>query len=133
MFLLCIEFYGLILQVLVNDTDGQQDAAHCFIYLLREDQRVKFVLRQQPAQVRDHIYRFRTVLSKVTNATVNIDDFKVHENRDGSVDKTKTDLYMHLVNPKDHSIMEVAVVLKLIDQNIEILDGLFKVNEGGYF
>lgn len=63
----------------------------------------------------------------MTNATVNIDDFKIHENRDGSVDKTKTDLYMHLVNPKDHSIMEVAVVLKLIDQNIEILDGLFKV------
>lgn len=104
-----------------------QDAAHVFIYLLREDQRVKFVLRQQPAQVRDHIQKFRTVLSNVTDAIVNVDDFKVHENRDGSVDKTKTDLYMHLVD-RQNSILEVSAVLSLIDQNIEILDGLFKVS-----
>lgn len=113
---------------LANDTDGQQDMAHIFIYLLREDQRVKFVLRQQPTQVRDRIRQFRRVLSNVTNAIVNVDDFKVHENRDGSVDKTKTDLYMHLVDRRDNSILEVADVLRLIDQNIEILDGLFKVS-----
>lgn len=114
--------------VLANDTDGMQDAAHVFIYLLREDQRVKFVLRQQPTQVRDRIMQFRQVLSNVTNAIVNVDDFKVHENRDGSVDKTKTDLYLHLVDRRDNSILEVTDVLRLIDQNIEILDGLFKVS-----
>lgn len=66
-------------------------------------------------------------MSNVTDAIVNVDDFKVHENKDGSVDKTKTDLYMHLVDRKDNSILEVDEVLRLIDQNIEKLDYLFKV------
>lgn len=113
--------------VMVNDTAGHHDAAHVFIYLLREDQRVKFVLRQQPSQVRDQIQVFRDTLSNVTAAIVNVDDFKVHENRDGSVDKTKTDLYMHLVDRRDNSILEVDDVLRLIDQNVEVLDDLFKV------
>lgn len=50
----------------------------------------------------------------------------MHENKDGSVDKTKTDLYMHLVEREDNSIYEVSEVLKLIDSHIESLDGLFK-------
>lgn len=58
---------------------------------------------------------------------MNIDDFRIHENRDGSVDKTKTDLYLHLVNRQDNSILEVSEVLKIVDQNIEKLDELFKV------
>lgn len=112
--------------VLANDTAGQSDRAHVFIYLLRDDQRVRFVLRQQPGDVRERIDVFREALANVTQAIVNVDDFKVHENRDGSVDKTKTDLYMHLVDRRDNSILEVAEVLQLIDQNIEVLDGLFK-------
>lgn len=62
----------------------------------------------------------------MTNAIVNIDDFKVHENKDGTVDRTKTDLYLHLVDKKDNSIIEVSDVLRLVDQNIEKLDDLFK-------
>lgn len=45
--------------MLGNDTDGLQDTAHVFIYLLREDQRVKFILRQKPVTVRDNIELFR--------------------------------------------------------------------------
>ncbi|XP_063703738.1 LOW QUALITY PROTEIN: cadherin-23 [Culicoides brevitarsis] len=112
--------------VLANDTDGFQDVAHVFIYLLREDQRVRFVLRQHPAEVQDEIYKFRDKLSNVTQAIVNIDDFKIHANKDGTFDKTKTDLFLHLVDRRDNSILEVSDVLRLIDQNIEMLDGLFK-------
>lgn len=65
-------------------------------------------------------------MSNVTNAIVNVDDFKVHENKDGTVDRTKTDLYLHLVDRKDNSIIEVSDVLRLVDQNIEQLDDLFK-------
>lgn len=57
---------------------------------------------------------------------MNIDDFKVHENKDGTVDRTKTDLYLHMVNRKDNSIIEVSDVLRLVDQNVEQLDDLFK-------
>lgn len=74
------------------------------------------------------IFLFFRTLSNVTNSIVNVDDFKVHENKDGSVDKTKTDLYMHLVDRKDNSILEVDEVLRVIDQNIEKLDYLFKVS-----
>lgn len=66
------------------------------------------------------------VLGNVTNAIVNVDEFKIHLNKDGSVDKTKTDLYLHLVDKIDNSILEVSDVLKIIDSNIEQLDGLFK-------
>ena len=62
----------------------------------------------------------------MTGAIVNIDEYKIHENHDGSVDRTKTDLYMHLVNRRDNSILEVSEVLELVDRNIEKLDGLFK-------
>lgn len=45
--------------VTANDTHGFQDVAHVFIYLLREDQRVRFVLRQHPAEVQAKISKFR--------------------------------------------------------------------------
>lgn len=43
----------------VRDSDGLNDTAHIFIYLLREDQRVRFVLRQQNFQLREKIDKFR--------------------------------------------------------------------------
>lgn len=113
-------------RVVANDTDGFQDTAHVFIYLLREDQRVRFVLRQQPAEIREKMLMFRDALGNVTNSIVNVDEMKVHENKDGSVDKTKTDVYIHLVDRIDNSILDVADVLKLVDGNIERLDDLFK-------
>ena len=47
------------MEVFVNDTGGLSDTARVFIYLLREDQRVKFVLRQHPQQLRTRIDSFR--------------------------------------------------------------------------
>lgn len=115
------------LQVTANDTGGLQDEAHVFIYLLREDQRVRFVLRAHPSEIREKIHIFRLQLARVANSVVNIDDLRVHENKDGSVDNTKTDLYLHLVNGEDHSVLEVDQVLRIVDKNIEQLDELFKV------
>nr|XP_022904889.1 cadherin-23 [Onthophagus taurus] len=112
--------------VLANDTGGLEDMARVFIYLLREDQRVRFVLRLQPQELRDKIEIFRETLGNVTGAIVNIDEFRLHLNQDATIDKTRTDLYLHLVDKKYHSILEVAEVLKLIDQNTEKLDSLFK-------
>ncbi|XP_060525001.1 cadherin-23 isoform X2 [Cylas formicarius] len=112
--------------VLANDTAGLHDTARVFIYLLREDQRVRFVLRQTALELRNNIDVFRDVLGNVTGAIVNVDEFRVHTNHDGTIDKTRTDLYLHLVNRKDNSILEVAEVLRLVDQNTEKLDSLFK-------
>ncbi|KAH9361060.1 hypothetical protein HPB48_002922 [Haemaphysalis longicornis] len=113
-------------EVVANDTEGFYDTASVFIYLLREDQRVRFVLRLTPEEFREKMEEFREVLANITGAIVNIDEYKVHENEDGSVDRKKSDLYLHFVNRDDNSIMEVSNVLTLIDKNIEFLDKLFK-------
>ncbi|XP_033230917.1 cadherin-23 isoform X2 [Belonocnema kinseyi] len=112
--------------VMANDSYGLKDMARVFIYLLREDQRVRFVLRQHPPEVRNRIETFREILGNVTGAIVNVDEYKIHENQDGSVDRTRTDLYLHLVDRQDNSILEVSEVLEIIDRNIEKLDNLFK-------
>lgn len=67
------------------------------------------------------------MLGNVTGAIVNADDYKVHVNNDGTVDKTRTDLYLHLVDKRNNSIMDVAEALRRVDLNIEKLDALFKV------
>lgn len=80
-----------------------------------------------PIEIRQEIPIFRQTLSNVTGAIVNSDaSFKYHENKDGSVDKTKTDFYIHLVHPSQNVVLEADEVLKLIDLNIEELDDLFK-------
>lgn len=52
-------FSNLIVQVYVNDSGGYDDTARVFVYLLRQDQRVKFVLRQHPQMLRTRIDQFR--------------------------------------------------------------------------
>lgn len=54
-----VTFVTVYLQIVANDTGGRQDMARVFIYLLREDQRVRFILRQQVAELRDKIEVFR--------------------------------------------------------------------------
>jgi len=116
-----------ILNVGVNDTTGLSDKAKVRLYLLRDDQKVKITVRMSPIEVRQEIDSFKRTLSNVTGAIVNADEnFKYHENRDGSVDKTKTDFYIHLVSPDQNLVLEAEEVLKLIDLNIEELDDLFK-------
>jgi len=114
------------MQVNVNDSGGLNASAHVYVYLLREDQRVRFVLRQHPQPLRARIDLFREVLGNITKSIVNVDEFKVHLNEEGLADKTRTDVYLHFVNEEDNSILEVDAVLRLIDANIESLDQLFK-------
>ena len=80
-----------------------------------------------PTEVRSDIHLFKESLSNVTGAIVNADaSFKYHENLDGSVDKTKTDFYIHLVHPQQNAVLEAEEILKLIDLNIEEFDPIFK-------
>lgn len=43
----------------MNDSGGLEDTARVLIYLLREDQRVKFVLRQNAPELREKLDLFR--------------------------------------------------------------------------
>ncbi|EFX87616.1 hypothetical protein DAPPUDRAFT_235424 [Daphnia pulex] len=112
------------MEVYVNDSSGFDDTARVLVYLLRQDQRVKYVLRQHPQFLRTRIDQFREALGNITGSIVNVDELKVHSNEDGQLDKTRTDAYLHFVNAKDNSVMEVDFVLRLIDANIESLDQL---------
>lgn len=51
---------------------------------------------------------------------------QVHENQDGTIDKTKTDVLLHFVNPLDNTIMEVQDVIRTLDYRTEELDSFFK-------
>ena len=75
---------------------------------------------------RARLRQFRSVLSNATDAIVNVDHFKVHENQDGTIDKTKTDVLLHFVNPLDNTIMEVHDVIRTLDYRTEELDPFFK-------
>uniref|UniRef100_A0A1A9WMM0 Cadherin domain-containing protein n=1 Tax=Glossina brevipalpis TaxID=37001 RepID=A0A1A9WMM0_9MUSC len=45
--------------VLANDSSGMKDVARVFIYLLREDQKVRFVFRLQTNELRDRVHEFK--------------------------------------------------------------------------
>lgn len=55
---------------MANDTGGLEDKARVFIYLLREDQRVRFVLRQQPMELRTRIDSFREYVRYATYESI---------------------------------------------------------------
>lgn len=52
--------------VLANDSLGMKDMAHVFIYLLREDQKVRFVFRLQPDELRYKLLTFREYVINLT-------------------------------------------------------------------
>ena len=112
--------------VCVRDIGGYNDSAKVYIYLLREDQRVRFVLRNHPEEIRAKLSDFRGLLADITGSIVNVDQIKVHENPDGSVDKTKTDVLLHFVNAQDNTIVEANNVIQTLDYNTEKLDPFFK-------
>ena len=112
--------------VCVRDIGGNNDSAKVYIYLLREDQRVRFVLRNHPEDIRAQLLEFRGLLADITGSIVNVDQIKVHENPNGSVDKTKTDVLLHFVNGQDNTIVEAKEVIQTLDYNTEKLDPFFK-------
>ena len=65
-------------------------------------------------------------MSAATGSIVNVDQFKVHVNGDGSVDKTKTDVLLHFVHPDNNTVMEVSDILRTIDYKTRDLDPFFK-------
>ena len=71
-------------------------------------------------------YSINSVLANITESIVNVDSYKFYENEDGTVDKQRTVLYLHFVNPEDNSIMEVDSVLSLIDKNHKFLNELYQ-------
>ena len=112
--------------VCARDIGDNHDIAQVYVYLLREDQRVKFIMRSHPDEIRARLLEFRSVLGNATDSIVNVDHFRVHENYDGSIDKTKTDVLLHFVNPMDNTILEVADVLQTLDYKTSELDTFFK-------
>ncbi|GAB6026551.1 hypothetical protein CHUAL_012969 [Chamberlinius hualienensis] len=112
--------------VLVNDSNGFNDTAKVTIYLVREDQKLVFTIRLTPSEFRSRVDSFQRNLSNITDAIINIDSYKFHENSDGSVDGTKTDVYMHFVHKPTNSILDVKSVTKLVDQHIRDLNELFQ-------
>ena len=100
------------------------------VYLLREDQRVRFVMRAQPEEIRACLVEFSNMLANATGAIVNVDRFQVHASEDDSsnsvLDASKTDVLLHFVHPTNNSVMEVADILRTLDYRTAELGPFFK-------
>ena len=66
------------------------------------------------------------MLSNATGSIVNVDHLKVHGNQDGSVDKTKTDVFLHFVHPANNTVIDVHDILRTLDYKTTELDPFFK-------
>jgi hypothetical protein len=117
--------------VCARDRAGTTDAvaqAAVTVYLLREDQRVRFVMRSQPEEIRARAAEFSSMLANATGAIVNVDRFQVHTSDEDSsvVDTSKTDVLLHFVHPANNSVMEVADILRTLDYRTAELGPFFK-------
>ena len=92
------------------DPSGHLDAAKVKIYLIREDQKVRFVVRSHPSEIRSRIDDFRSVLAKATGAIVNVDSLEAH----GTNDRTKTDVLLHFVDSRSDTFSKIGSVLAII-------------------
>lgn len=55
---------------------------------------------------------FCSLLSNVLEAEVNVDDIRVHRSKNGKADDTKTDMWIHVVDPESHNIMDTEDVIR---------------------
>ena len=108
------------------DPSGKMDKADVIVYILREDQRVKFTTRSNAKEMRSNITKFVDTLESATASLVNVDHIRVHNNNDGTLDNTKTDIYLHFIHHENNTIMDVDEVLKSLDYKTVELDPFFK-------
>ncbi|KAM3862738.1 cadherin-23 [Diretmus argenteus] len=113
-------------EVLVYDKDGKSDTAMVGIYILRDDQRVKIVINEIPEKVRLFQDEFINLLSNITGAIVNTDDFQFHVDKKGRVNFAQTDVLIHVINKHTNRILDVERVIQMIDENKEQLRNLFR-------
>ncbi|XP_056292165.1 cadherin-23 [Pseudoliparis swirei] len=114
------------LEILACDFVGHSTTANVNIYILRDDQRVKIVFNEIPDVVRENQEEFVNLLSNITGAIVNLDDIQFHVDKKGRVSYGQTDMLIHVVNNHSNTILDVARVIQMIDENKEQLRNLFR-------
>ncbi|XP_075932650.1 cadherin-23 isoform X2 [Anarhichas minor] len=114
------------LEILACDFAGHSTTTNVNIYILRDDQRVKIVFNEIPDLVRENQEDFVNLLSNITGAIVNLDDIQFHVDKKGRVSYDQTDMLIHVVNNQSNTILDVARVIQMIDENKEQLRNLFR-------
>ncbi|XP_031734618.1 cadherin-23 isoform X3 [Anarrhichthys ocellatus] len=114
------------LEILACDFAGHSTTTNVNIYILRDDQRVKIVFNEIPDLVRENQEDFVNLLSNITGAIVNLDDIQFHVDKNGRVSYDQTDMLIHVVNNQSNTILDVARVIQMIDENKEQLRNLFR-------
>ena len=64
-----------------------------------------------------------------SGSQVYIDDVAIHVKSDGSLDETKTDLYIHCIENGTNQVMDVNEILTSLDNNRESIDQLWSQNK----
>ncbi|XP_077999715.1 cadherin-23-like [Glandiceps talaboti] len=115
------------LKIVAYDIDYHNDTAYLSIYLLRDDQRVKIIVLAPVDEVLTWIDDFMDDIEEITGAQCNADSVKVHiVPSTNEPDNSKTDIFIHCVDPETNEIMDVYDIIDLLDRYEENLEEVFK-------
>ncbi|CAB4027787.1 cadherin-23 isoform X2, partial [Paramuricea clavata] len=97
------------------------------IFVLVDDQRVRLTLDINDTKfVRDNIDEIKKALDDATGLEFNVDSIQYHLQSNGKYDLSKTDIFMHAVDPNTNKVVGKDTALKLIDTNYGKLIQLFQ-------
>ncbi|XP_028404999.1 cadherin-23-like isoform X3 [Dendronephthya gigantea] len=97
------------------------------IFVLVDDQRVRLTLGINDTKfVRDNIDEIKKALDEATGLEFNVDSIQYHLQSNGRYDLSKTDIFMHAVDPKTNKVVSKDTAINLIDTNYGKLIALFQ-------
>ncbi|XP_075247126.1 cadherin-23-like [Convolutriloba macropyga] len=110
------------LDVIVFDSSQNHNATcQVTVYLLRETQRLLITINRPVSDVaRDNNgnWSFITKLNDIIgDVEVTVDEIAVHVNSDGSLDESKTDLYIHAIRDNTSQIVEASELIERMEQS----------------
>nr|XP_006814544.1 PREDICTED: cadherin-23-like [Saccoglossus kowalevskii] len=114
------------LKISAFDIDNKTDDTQLSIYLLRDDQRVKIVVYDEPDDVVTWIDDFMAEIENITGALCSADSIQTHVDRNNEPNSDMTDIYIHCVDPETNEIMDVQEIIYLLDTYEDNLDALFE-------
>ena len=88
---------------------------HCLslqIYLLNEEQRVKIILQGEPDEVGEFKDIFAEFLTYTTGSIINVDKIRTHMNVAGKPDPSKTDMFIHAIDPATSEVLDAKVLIE---------------------
>ncbi|XP_046839070.1 protocadherin beta-1-like [Xenia sp. Carnegie-2017] len=105
----------------IGETSGTITTTKSLIFVLVDDQRVRLTLGINDTEyVRNNIDKIKRILDEATGLEFNIDNIQYHLQDNGRYDLSKTDIFMHAVDPKTNQVVDKRKALSQSKQTLKI-------------